>query len=563
MASFSFNFAFNFFFTESEEEKKSFAEQNTPYFAIRLTDTEVMENTFLRFMVKVIGEPRPKIQLYVMSNPTHPTSLLCRNLFFFFSSNHFSYKDGNLIDTADSHIQINSEKDYLGFYELIIPEVKYSDAGKYSCTATNKYGSASCEASVTVCEDKNVFGENFGKILPAGEQPIFKWKRNGIDFDPEERFKVILGDDEDSLALLFQHVKPEDAGIYTCCAQTSTGNIACSAELTVQGSVQQLIREPEKPQLIIEHKEASASIGATAMIELQYKGYPKPKVEWKHDGEVIEAGGKYKFLYEDAESMSLVIKGVQSEDAGFYSVSARNELGEDSGVINLQIKSGPILQKLDDFTCMAGDRLVMDVEVEGNPMPTIKILHNGKELSGSDRIIITRGEEINQRCVYTVEFKRAELSDAGAYTIIASNEINQTSEFWNLTVNSPPTIIKRLEREYIHGEREEIIMSMRADAYPEPEVKWYKEGTEINEKNDARIRFSRDGNAYIMIITGAVRTDASKYSVELNNEHGKHREDTTVRIKCSPDFKTKMKSITVSEGDTNVELFVAIQGYPK
>lgn len=59
------NFRMCFFFdiAESEEEKKSFVEQNTPYFAIRLTDTEVMENTFLRFMVKVLGEPRPKIQL--------------------------------------------------------------------------------------------------------------------------------------------------------------------------------------------------------------------------------------------------------------------------------------------------------------------------------------------------------------------------------------------------------------------------------------------------------------------------------------------------------------------
>lgn len=48
---------------ESEEEKKSYAEQNTPHFAVRLKDTEVMENTFLRFMVKVVGEPRPKIEL--------------------------------------------------------------------------------------------------------------------------------------------------------------------------------------------------------------------------------------------------------------------------------------------------------------------------------------------------------------------------------------------------------------------------------------------------------------------------------------------------------------------
>lgn len=52
-----------FAISESEEEKKSFAEQNTPYFAIRLTDTEVMKDTYLRFMVKVIGEPRPKMQL--------------------------------------------------------------------------------------------------------------------------------------------------------------------------------------------------------------------------------------------------------------------------------------------------------------------------------------------------------------------------------------------------------------------------------------------------------------------------------------------------------------------
>ena len=42
-------------------------------------------------------------------------------------------------------------------------------------------------------------------------------------------------DEEDSLALVFQHVKPEDAGLYTCVAQTTSGKISCSAELTVQG----------------------------------------------------------------------------------------------------------------------------------------------------------------------------------------------------------------------------------------------------------------------------------------------------------------------------------------
>lgn len=148
----------------------------------------------------------------------------------------------------------------------------------------------------------------------------------------------MFGEDEDSLALVFQHVKPEDAGIYTCVAQTTTGNISCSAELTVQGAIQTLHKEPEKPVLVIEHREANTTIGGTAILDLQCKGFPKPGVEWKHNGEIIEVGEKHKILYADEESMSLVIKNITTEDAGQYTIHAKNELGEDESSINLVVK---------------------------------------------------------------------------------------------------------------------------------------------------------------------------------------------------------------------------------
>lgn len=46
----------------------------------------------------------------------------------------------------------------------------------------------------------------------------------------------------------------------------------------------------------------------------------------------------YRLLYEDEESMSLVIKNVQSEDAGKYTFIAENELGSDTAEMNLTVK---------------------------------------------------------------------------------------------------------------------------------------------------------------------------------------------------------------------------------
>lgn len=161
------------------------------------------------------------------------------------------------------------EKSDKGFYELVIPDVQEQDAGKYSCTAVNRFGEASCEASVTVCDEKSIFAGLPEGMSEPGEEPKFIWTRDGVPFDPEERFKVLFKDNEDTLALVFQHVKPEDAGLYTCVAQTSTGNISCSAELTVQGTVKQLMKEPEKPVLGTEAKQAEVTAGGSAMLDCQ------------------------------------------------------------------------------------------------------------------------------------------------------------------------------------------------------------------------------------------------------------------------------------------------------
>lgn len=52
-----------FLVTVTEEEKKARAEANSPIFLVRLKDTELLENTYLRFMIKVKGDPNPDLKL--------------------------------------------------------------------------------------------------------------------------------------------------------------------------------------------------------------------------------------------------------------------------------------------------------------------------------------------------------------------------------------------------------------------------------------------------------------------------------------------------------------------
>uniref|UniRef100_A0A034VYZ1 Muscle M-line assembly protein unc-89 n=2 Tax=Bactrocera dorsalis TaxID=27457 RepID=A0A034VYZ1_BACDO len=507
-----------------------------PVFLVQLKDVEMLEQTLFRFMIKVMGDPKPKVKFF---------------------------KDGDEISEEDNHIQINREKDYLGYYELIINEVQKFDSGIYTCKAINKYGEAQCEAKATTVEDKNPFGSLSGQILPAGEKSTFSWKRNGVEFDPEERFKVLFGEDEDSLALVFQHVKPEDAGIYTCVAQTTTGNISCSAELTVQGAIQTLYKEPEKPVLVIEHREANTTIGGTAILELQCKGFPKPGVEWKHDGEIIEVGEKHKILYADEESMSLVIKNITTEDAGEYTIHARNELGEDESSISLVVKAGPKIKKVNDVTCFAEETIRIEVEVEGFPKPLINITNNGKDISHEKNVTITSNSIGKSTETYVIEISNIKLSQSGNYSIRATNDLNQSSEFWNCIVNSKPIIVKHLEEEYVYGEKETVIMSVKIDAFPAAKVRWYQDGNEIDVSNNKKYTTVADGNEYMLKIKDVSRVDCAIYKVKAENDYGSASSETKLLIKCAPELTKKLSNITITEGDCNVELEVQLNAYPE
>ncbi|XP_049802568.1 obscurin isoform X4 [Schistocerca nitens] len=519
----------------SEEERARRAAANSPSFLIRLKDTELLENTYLRFMVKVQGTPNPEVTFY---------------------------KDGKPIEKGSDHIQVVRDKAESGYYELVITDVHQNDAGKYSCTAKNKYGEVSSEATVTVTTEKKIFaGLESAGLLQPGEEPKFTWLRDGKPFDPEERFNVLFKDEEDSLALVFQHVKPEDAGLYTCVASTTSGKISCSAELTVQGSVNQLLKEPEAPKIVTETKATEVSVGGSAMLELKINGFPKPDVKWYKDNKEVTAGGRVRFLYEDDESISLIIKGVTPDDAGKYKIVAKNDLGEDSAEVDLMVKAPPkIKTKMQDASCMTDQPFKMTVEVEGVPEPEIKWYKDGQQIIQTDRIKIIK--ETSE--TYTLSITSTKLEDSGSYSIVATNEMSQTSEFWKFVVHSGPQFLKTMNKSVEAREDDTITFEVKVQGDPKPDVKWYKDGEELKSSN--RITISEDGDTYKLELKDAQTSDAGVYKVKVTNRLGEKTQEAKLSLKPvnefrKPKIKIPLKDVAVCKNEDS-ELTCVFIGDP-
>ncbi|CAB0012839.1 unnamed protein product [Nesidiocoris tenuis] len=503
------------------------ASRNKPHFTVRLKDTELMEHTFLRFMVKVRGDPNPEITFY---------------------------KDDQPITYKNTHCTINTEQAESGYYELIIPEVAASDGGLYKCVAVNSFGEDSCEGILKVVDDKKVFE---GLSDKKSAEPDFQWIKDGQPFDPQERFKVLFQDQEDSLALVFTHVKPEDAGLYTCVASTSTGKISCSAELTVQGNVNLLFREPEAPKVTAVNKVQETNIGSSAMLETKVTGYPKPEVKWIKGESEVEYSERCKLLYEDDETIALVIKNVTLEDMGEYRAVAQNITGKADDVIKLNVKAAPTFtQKLTDVHTISGKEIKLTVQIEANPKPMVAWYKDGKQVMESEHVKL-----IEEGNTYTLLISSCSLYDVGSYSIVCKNNISQCSEFCKVDIEGAPIFTRNLMKRVETEEGDSLTFLVKVHGTPMPTVQWFFKGKPV--ETDMRCKISSDNDTHTLTINAIKNTDAGDYSCQLTNLHGTTTDHGQVYVKTAPTFVKGMGHVMAQEKDTNVGFTVQVASFPK
>ncbi|NXD07439.1 PALLD protein, partial [Nothocercus nigrocapillus] len=333
----------------------------SPYFEIKLKHYKIFEGMPVTFTCKVAGNPKPKI---------------------------YWFKDGKQISKRSEHYQIQREPD--GTCSLHTAASTLDDDGNYTIMAANPQGRVSCTGRLMVqavnqrgrsprtppgqphirrprsrsrdSGDENepiqerFFRPHFlqapgdltvqeGKLCRMDCKAMFcslslfptllfalkvsglptpdlSWQLNGRPIRPDSSHRMLVRENGVH-SLIIEPVSTRDAGIYTCVASNRAGENTFSLELVVAA------KEVHKAPVFIEKlQNTGVAEGYPVRLECRISGEPSPQIFWKKENESLTYNTDRVSMHQDNYGyICLLIQGATKEDAGWYTVSAKNEAG--------------------------------------------------------------------------------------------------------------------------------------------------------------------------------------------------------------------------------------------
>ncbi|XP_041124092.1 myopalladin-like isoform X5 [Polyodon spathula] len=320
-----------------------------PIFEKKLKHFRVLEGTPVSFACKVVGIPVPKV---------------------------YWFKDGKQISKKNTHYKMKREGDGTCF--LHIEATTNDDDGNYTIMTANPQGRVSCTGHLIVqtgpmrsrlmptvhsqrprsrmqeVDEGDPTQERFfrphflqapgdlvaheGRLcrldckvsgLPT---PDLLWLVNGKPVLPDNTHKMLVRENGVH-SLLIDPLMQSDAGTYTCIATNKAGQNSFCLDLTV------VAKEVKKAPVFLEKlQNTGIPEGTPVRLECRVVGMPPPKIFWKKDNDTISSVKERMSMHQDATGyVCLLIQPTRKEDAGWYTVSAKNEAGIVSCTARLDI----------------------------------------------------------------------------------------------------------------------------------------------------------------------------------------------------------------------------------
>ncbi|CAK8691082.1 unnamed protein product [Clavelina lepadiformis] len=415
--------------------------------------------------------------------------------------------------------------------ELLIEEVRESDAKEYTCTASNSVGRATKVITLVVhvpavitypvsnrVEHKVLEGSRHALRCVATGIPIptITWMKDGHT-QTNQRTVKIRGNGR--FLVFYKADVAAHEGAYECTADNGVGED--SREITLIVNVPPLIYGHSKV------KKKVIEISTTDILECRIRrGKPTPEIKWyNHENQLINTSRGIVFTN---NKQRLHILSAQLSDAGSYRCEATNVAGKSRKDFNLEVIVPPSIRGEGETTKVSvvlNDDVTLECHVTGIPTPEVKWLKDGapvRSLRGVNYEIAAGGSRLT--------VSNAAERDAGLFKCVAVNRAGNSSKDFLLNVYLPPSIGGDRVENITVVENDPVTMLCDVDAFPSPVITWYKDSRPLLMKPGTRL--SQDNTR--LDVSWAQEQDTGMYHCEAVNVAGKRRKYFRLSVHVVP-----------------------------
>lgn len=322
---------------------------------------------------------------------------------------------------------------------LIIPNATVNDNGEYICTAKNDKKAIPKSVNVNIQMKPNFtipltdqikdYNSEVNFVCEAYAIPDsnYTWYKNAelLDREKLDKDKYIIQDN----LLTIKYLDPEkDNGMYQCKAANQLKGSYSSSELRVLSMKPSFKKRPLEPEIY-------AIQNGNTTIVCNPEAAPRPKFQWKKDGNIISAGGHRKIRPEG----TLVISPTSRDDEGIYTCVATNAYGTDESrsrlIVLQEIRFSQPLMPI--ILTETGQFLFLRCDIYRDLILDVAFIwtFNGEIINQYDEDQINPRVEVNYN---ELTIANTSLLDTGFYECIAKSAVNQISSQSQVIVSGPP-----------------------------------------------------------------------------------------------------------------------------
>uniref|UniRef100_A0A8C4FCK8 Contactin 1 n=1 Tax=Dicentrarchus labrax TaxID=13489 RepID=A0A8C4FCK8_DICLA len=439
----------------------------------------------------------------------------------------------------DMEIELNAEGRHyslVGGNLVISNPTRTEHVGKYSCLASNKYGTViSREASVQFGyldlfsseERESVYvKEGQGAVLLCAPPPhypgtlSFRWILNEfptfISLDKRRFISQITGN------LYISKVESSDSGNYSCIASSP------SISKSVFSNYIPLVPLAERPvrkypaDLKVKFPDTTALVGQNITLECFALGNPVPEIRWKKLDGLLPPNHEVRMA-----GAHLNLYNVQFEDGGTYQCEAVNVRGKDYHTARVSVEAFPEwVEHISSTEKDLSSDYTMSCIPSGKPKPHIRWLKNGELLDRKE-----------------MRFSSLTFDDSGMYQCIAENRHGIIYANAELRVFAcAPTFEHYPVKRVLAAKNGRVVIECRPKAAPKPTFSWSKDTELIS--NSTRVFIWEDGSLEILNVT---RADEGRYTCFAENDRGKANSTGSLLV-------TDSTKITLAPSNSDVKV---------